>query len=75
MAKKKKTHSSAHQSDSVVLMDEMEIKKSLEYDVSTGSFIGHTTCEEQAKLSTTVVVYAQRTNRKLEANYFVASDV
>ncbi|XP_011685715.1 PREDICTED: uncharacterized protein LOC105448692 [Wasmannia auropunctata] len=38
MAKKKKTHSSAHQSDSVVLMDEMEIKKSLEYDVSTGIY-------------------------------------
>lgn len=38
MAKKKKTHSSTHQSDSVVLMDEMDIKKSLEYDVSTGIY-------------------------------------
>ncbi|XP_039305684.1 uncharacterized protein LOC120357890 [Solenopsis invicta] len=60
MAKKKKTHSSTHQSDSVVLMDEMDIKKSLEYDVSTGSFIGQTTCEERAKLSTTVVVFMLR---------------
>ncbi|TGZ48982.1 hypothetical protein DBV15_12072 [Temnothorax longispinosus] len=82
MAKKKKTHSSTHQSDSVVLMDEMDIKKSLEYDVSTvislslytvhkfigvthwfeiqRSFIGQTTCEERAKLNTTVVVFMLR---------------
>ncbi|XP_019887906.1 uncharacterized protein LOC105281526 isoform X2 [Ooceraea biroi] len=35
MEKKRKTHKSSHQSDCVLLMDEMDIQKTLEYDVST----------------------------------------
>lgn len=37
MEKKRKTHKSSHQSDCVLLMDEMDIQKTLEYDVSTGN--------------------------------------
>ncbi|XP_066591914.1 uncharacterized protein [Prorops nasuta] len=35
MEKKRKTYHSSHQSDCVPLMDEMDIQKTLEYDVST----------------------------------------
>lgn len=38
LAQKKKTHSSSHQSDCVILMDEMDIEPSLEYDISTGTY-------------------------------------
>ncbi|CAL1680855.1 unnamed protein product [Lasius platythorax] len=61
MKKKKETHTSSHQSDCVLLMDEMDICKTLEYDVSTGSFFGQTTYQEDIPtLSSNVIVFMLR---------------
>lgn len=39
MKEKKKSHTSEHESDCVILMDEMEIQPALEFDVGTGKYI------------------------------------
>ncbi|XP_039311288.1 uncharacterized protein LOC120359059 [Solenopsis invicta] len=60
MAKKRESHKSSNQDDCVILMDEMDIQPALEYDVSTRSFVGQTTCDEIEKLCTSIVVFMLR---------------